>query len=69
MIYNKIKNYSVCYKFTFLFLTLYIIFRNIPIKQASDIPDPYVKLYVLPKKDNSNTKRKTEVMVNKKQYK
>jgi hypothetical protein len=33
---------------------------NLPIKEASDIPDPYVKLYVLPKKDNSNTKRKTE---------
>ncbi|VVC33371.1 Hypothetical protein CINCED_3A007280 [Cinara cedri] len=26
---------------------------NIPIKQASDIPDPYVKLYVLPKKENT----------------
>lgn len=37
------------------------IFRNLPIKEASDIPDPYVKLYVLPKKENSNTKRKTEV--------
>jgi hypothetical protein len=33
---------------------------NLPIKEASNIPDPYVKLYVLPKKENSNTKRKTE---------
>ncbi|XP_025204674.1 extended synaptotagmin-2 [Melanaphis sacchari] len=33
---------------------------NLPIKEPSDIPDPYVKLYVLPKKENSNTKRKTE---------
>jgi len=33
---------------------------NLPIKETSDIPDPYVKLYVLPKKENSNTKRKTE---------
>jgi len=38
-----------------------LVFSNLPIKEPSDIPDPYVKLYVLPKKDNSNTKRKTEV--------
>lgn len=38
-----------------------LLFRNLPIKEPSDIPDPYVKLYVLPKKENSNTKRKTEV--------
>jgi len=41
---------------------IWFIFRNLPIKESSsDIPDPYVKLYILPKKDNSNTKRKTEV--------
>lgn len=38
-----------------------LFFSNLPIKEPSDIPDPYVKLYVLPKKENSNTKRKTEV--------
>uniref|UniRef100_A0A2S2QJV6 Extended synaptotagmin-2 n=1 Tax=Sipha flava TaxID=143950 RepID=A0A2S2QJV6_9HEMI len=38
---------------------------NLPIKEPSNIPDPYVKLYILPKKDNSNTKRKTEVRLKK----
>ncbi|XP_050541357.1 extended synaptotagmin-3 [Daktulosphaira vitifoliae] len=33
---------------------------NLPIKEPSNIPDPYVKLYILPKKDNANSKRKTE---------
>lgn len=42
-------------------MCILLLFRNLPIKEASDIPDPYVKLYVLPKKENSNTKRKTEV--------
>ncbi|XP_050422686.1 extended synaptotagmin-3 isoform X2 [Adelges cooleyi] len=35
---------------------------NLPVKEPSDIPDPYVKLYILPKKDNANTKRKTEAL-------
>lgn len=42
-------------------ISVSFIFRHLPIKEASDIPDPYVKLYMLPKKENNNTKRKTEV--------
>lgn len=35
-------------------------FRNIPIKDPSNIPDPYVKLYLLPERAK-DTKRKTQV--------
>lgn len=37
--------------------------RNIPIKDHSDIPDPYVTLYLLPKR-SKETRRKTVVVKN-----
>lgn len=37
-----------------------LFFRNLPQKDPSNIPDPYVKLYLLPDRAKE-TKRKTEV--------
>lgn len=40
-----------------------MFFSNIPIRDPSDIPDPYVILYLLPKR-SKETKRKTIVVRN-----
>lgn len=41
----------------------FLIYRNIPIKDQSCVPDPYVILYLLPKR-SKETKRKTIVVKN-----
>lgn len=40
-----------------------IYFRNLPLNDPSNIPDPYVKLYLLPDRAK-DSKRKTEVIAN-----
>lgn len=40
---------------------LFISYRNIPLKDPSNIPDPYVKLYLLPGR-SKESKRKTNVI-------
>lgn len=40
---------------------LFSLFRNIPLKDVSNIPDPYVKLYLLPGR-SKESKRKTNVI-------
>lgn len=37
------------------------IFRNIPMTDPTNIPDPYVKLYLLPER-SKDSKRKTETL-------
>lgn len=41
----------------------FIYFRNLPLNDPSNIPDPYVKLYLLPERAK-DSKRKTEVIAN-----
>lgn len=44
-----------------MFLMLYYLYhRNIPLKDPTNIPDPYVKLYLLPGRAK-DSKRKTAV--------
>lgn len=44
--------------FILIFLFLIFIHSNIPLKDPSNIPDPFVKLYLLPGR-SKETKRKT----------
>lgn len=43
--------------------TFFISYRNVPIRDPSDLPDPYVILYLLPKR-LKDSKRKTIVVKN-----
>lgn len=40
---------------------IFICHRNIPLKDPSNVPDPYVKLYLLPSR-SKETKRKTIIV-------
>lgn len=52
------------YFYSVAFLNILIFFcSNIPIKDPSDVPDPFVILYLLPKR-SKETKRKTIVVKN-----
>lgn len=50
----------VIYQLSYQRLLTNCIFSHLPLKDPSDIPDPYVKLYLLPER-NKDVKRKTQV--------
>lgn len=55
------KSFVICTSATYLtyLLRSKSCFRDLPVKDPTDLPDPYVKVYMLPK--TKDTKRKTKV--------